>query len=301
QLSASVGQDALAWGWGNAETDGGGSVFRWAYTACALHLNSRSDVIINAYAVDPLALLIQDNEGCLLFNSNVSGSFEISFSAAAGQVEILSSRIKNNSSDVRPLAFILKKVIVNGEELDFASTVLSSISGLNPKLGFNSLATAADEVRRSMSLRLSDMRGPFSSELEAFLEGTIEKYDLVVTHNNVFRPAVMAVEYANRKNVPVIMIPHAHLDDDFYHFPDVLDSALNATLVLAAPHAACDFYNSRGATARYLPAGIDINEAFQAEDVAAFHDAYKSDEPFVLVLGRNASAKGYRGVIDTVS
>lgn len=301
QLGALVGQDALAWGWGNAETDGGGSVFRWAYTACALHLNSRSDVIINAYAVDPLALLIQDNEGCLLFNSNVSGIFEISFSAAAGQVEILSSRIKNNSSDVRPLAFILTKVIVNGEELDLASTVLSSISGLNPKLGFNSLATAADEVRRSMSLRLSDMRGPFSSELEAFLDGAIEKYDLVVTHNNIFRPTVMAVEYANRKNVPVIMIPHAHLDDDFYHFPDVLDSALNATLVLAAPHAACDFYNSRGATARYLAAGIDINEAFQAGDVAAFRDAYKSDEPFVLVLGRKASAKGYRGVIDAVS
>ena len=34
------------------------------------------------------------------------------------------------------------------------------------------------------------------------------------------RPAVVAIGEAKKQGVPSILIPHAHLDDDFYHFPD---------------------------------------------------------------------------------
>ncbi|UXZ21266.1 glycosyltransferase [Pseudomonas sp. YeP6b] len=296
-----LNRHALAWGWGNAESGGDGGIFRWAYTACALHLASHAQVVISGYAIDPITLVIQDGEGCLLFNSTVSGAFEVSCSAEAGQVEILSSKTKVSTADARPLAFMLLKVTVDGSELDLGSTLITSISNLSPRAGFNALANAADSVRRPMSINLTNMRGPFSSELESFLENSIHQYDLVITHNNIFRPAVVAIEHAGKNNVPSIMIPHAHLDDDFYHFPDVLDSALNATLVLAAPHAACDFYAERGAAVRYLPAGINVDERFTASDVTAFEDVYGIDGPFVLVLGRKAAAKGYRDVIDAVA
>lgn len=300
-LGTSLDRHALAWGWGNAELGGDGAIFRWAYTACALQLASYSNVVISGYAVDPITLLIQDCEGCLLFNNTVSGAFKVSFSADAGQVEILSSKTMVNAADARPLAFMLFNAIVDGHELDLGSTLLTSISNLSPCAGFNALANAAESVRRPMSVNLTSMRGPFSSELESYLEHSVDQYDLVITHNNIFRPAVAAIEHARKKGVPSIMIPHAHLDDDFYHFPDVLDSALNATLVLAAPHAACDFYAGRGAAVRYLPAGIDVDEQFDASDVAAFQEAYGIDGPFILVLGRKAAAKGYRDVIDAVA
>ena len=125
-------------------------------------------------------------------------------------------------------------------------------------------------------------------------------YDLVVTHNNVFRPAVVAIEAAKKHGVPSILIPHAHLDDDFYHFPDWLESARNASLVLAVPKAACDFLAEKGCNVRYLPAGCDAGEAFTPEDQEAFQQVHRSTRPFVLVLGRKAGAKGYRQIIDAV-
>lgn len=110
--------------------------------------------------------------------------------------------------------------------------------------------------------------------METFLAQNVDKYDLVVTHNTVFRPAVVAVKYARQAGVPSIVIPHAHLDDDFYHFPDVLDCALQASLVLAAPQAACAFYKRRGCEVDYLPAGIDAAETFSNDDIASFRELY---------------------------
>lgn len=301
RLKSTTDRTCLAWGWSHAETNVDGGVFRWAFNACGLHLQADSQVILKGYAPEPLTLLIQDNDGCLLFNDNISGVFDLSINAQAGQIEILASRAKHAVPDIRPLAFMLTKLLVNSSALDLANSTAANVSGLDPAIAFDALGMAADEVRRPLSINLTDMRGPFSSELEAFIEHSVGEYDLVVTHNTIFRPAVIAVECAKKNNVPVIVIPHAHLDDDFYHFPDVLDSALKADLILAAPHAACDFYKRRGATARYLPAGIDTHERFSEDDVADFKDVYDCTVPFVLVLGRKAAAKGYQSVIDAVA
>ena len=100
--------------------------------------------------------------------------------------------------------------------------------------------------------------------------------------------------------MPSILIPHAHLDDDFYHFPDWLESARNASLVLAVPRAACDFLAEKGCNVRYLSAGCDATEQFTPQDQEAFRQVHTSTRPFVLVLGRKAGAKGYRQIIDAV-
>ena len=60
-------------------------------------------------------------------------------------------------------------------------------------------------------------------------------------------------------------------------------------------------YERRGCRVDYLPAGIDVDEDFGADDVAAFRKLYPSEKPFVLVLGRKAGAKGYQQIIDTVA
>lgn len=151
-----------------------------------------------------------------------------------------------------------------------------------------------------MGVRLTDGRGPWSIDLEHFIADHIAKYDLVVTHNNVFRPAVIAIAAAKKHGVPSILIPHAHLDDDFYHFPDYMASAREASLVLAAPEAACEFLGKKGCNVRYLPAGCDATEPFTSQDQEAFRLIHPSPRPFVLVLGRKAGAKGYREIIDAV-
>lgn len=300
-LQGGVSRSGLAWGWGGVEEGGTQGRYRWAFSSCALHLSRASRVGIKGYAPVPGALLIQDGEGCLLYNERISGSFEVEIEAGCGVVELLISHDFALAMDARSLAFMLQQAMIDGQPLDLEAPVLTSVADMDPEIGFEVLHAASLATRGELGIRLTDLRGPWSPGLEVFLEQNIHKYDLVVTHNNVFRPAVVAVEQANRKSVPVIMIPHAHLEDDYYHFPDLLDSATQASLVLASPQAACAFYERRGCNVAYLPAGIDTSETFGAEDVAAFKGLYGADEPFVLVLGRKAGAKGYRQIIDAVS
>jgi len=291
-------QSALAWGWGAVE-DCGGEASRWAFSSAGLHLGSAAEVYIEGEAPTATALLIQDAGGRLLYNEQVSGRFSIRFDAPAGMVELFSSAAEV-VGDPRPLAFIVRGVSIDGSALDLALSPVCHTAGKRAGDGFNILDDAARLTRHATGLRLTDLRGPWSSGLEGFIAENMEKYDLVITHNSVFRPAIAAIEHARRCSVPSILIPHAHLDDDYYHFPDVTGCALDASLVMAAPRAACQFFERKGCRVEYLPAGIDPDEIFSEADRQAFKRLYPSDEPFVLVLGRKAGAKGYQKIIDAV-
>ncbi|WP_341961906.1 glycosyltransferase family 4 protein [Pseudomonas sp. RC10] len=291
----------LAWGWSAPEAIGANRFERWALTSSAIHLNTDARVSLQGAAPSATALLIQDAQGGLLYSGQVSGEFVIEFHARRGTVEIQASSPAPSYDDPRPLAFILKALRIDDQPLNLNVQPLCDVAGMTPEAGFDLLHNAAERSRRPLGINLTDLRGPWSSGLERFLEENISQYDLVVTHNTVFRTAIAAVEQARQHGVPTIVIPHAHLDDDFYHFPDVLDCAKQASLLLAAPKAACAFYARQGCKVDYLPAGIDVSEPFGADDVAAFRALYTSEKPFVLVLGRKAGAKGYQQIIDTVA
>lgn len=300
QLRADIQRSGLAWGW--SDPDGSSQACqRWALCSSGIHLDADARVRVQGEAPAPLALLVQGERGELLFNGEVAGRFDIEFNAKAGSVELLSSTAALVSEDPRPLAFRLTGLLVDDVAVDLRAAVLCQVAGLEPEKGFDILHHAAQRSRTPLGARLTDLRGPWSSGLETYLAHNVGKYDLVITHNNVFRPAIAAIEHAKRHQVPSILIPHAHLDDDYYHFPDVLESALEASLVLAAPRAACDFYRRRGCATDYLPAGIDTREAFGDTDRAAFKSLYADEQPFMLVLGRKAGAKGYQRIIDAVA
>lgn len=301
RLQDGLQSSGLAWGWGGAQPCGPRSVERWAFCSSGLHVHADARLVLHGSAPVATALLIQDQQGHMLYSGKVSGDFVIEFQAQRGMVQIQASSPAAVPQDPRPLAFLLRRLSLNDQLVDLSDNTVCDISSMTPQAGFDALHEAAEASRRPLGLRLTDLRGPWSSGLEMFLAANIARYDLVVTHNVVFRPAVAAIELARQHGVPSIVIPHAHLDDDYYHFPDVLDCALQADLVLAAPRAACDFYSRRGARVDYLPAGIDVDESFTADDVAAFRALFPDERPFVLVLGRKAGAKGYQQIIDTVA
>lgn len=298
-VAAQCVQSALAWGWSAVE-ECGGKASRWAFTSAGLHLGSGAEVRLEGEAPMPTALLIQDAGGRLLYNEQVSGRFSVRFDAPAGMVELFSSAAAAIVSDPRPLAFIVREVSIDGFALDLGVSPICHTAGKRSGNGFDILDGASRLTRHAANLRLTDLRGPWSRGLEGFLADNVGKYDLVITHNSVFRPAIAAIEHARRCAVPSILIPHAHLDDDYYHFPDVSECALDASLVMAAPRAACRFFEQKGCRVEYLPAGIDPEESFTEADKQAFKRLYPSDEPFVLVLGRKAGAKGYQKIIDAV-
>lgn len=290
----------ITWGWGHPEGEDLGAA-RWAFTECGAFIHQPSEINLEGYAPQDSVLSIFSGDYLIAGPAPLRGAFSISFSANAGKL-IFSVSAKQLELDPRPLGIRVSRLAINGKPLDLSLPTLlqNQLTSLTAEKIFRLLDQAAEESRTAHGVRLTDGRGPWSRGLESFITDHVADYDLVITHNNVFRPAVVAIEEARKKGVPSILIPHAHLDDDFYHFPDWLESARNASLVLVVPRAACDFLSEKGCNVRYLPAGCDADEEFTAEDKEAFEQVYQSPRRFILVLGRKAGAKGYRQIIDAV-
>jgi len=231
----------------------------------------------------------------------VKGKFQLNLHSPAGELVFTTSALVQ-VGDPRPVGFQVTHLVVGASTVDLALPMLHELylTRVSADSAFGILEKAAQATRGYKNLRLTDGRGPWSNAMERFISDHLAEYDLVVTHNNIFRPAVVAVAEAKKQGVPSILIPHAHLDDDYYHFPDVMQSARDASLVLAAPQATCNFLSKNGCNVRYLPAGCDAAEEFTAQDIDAFRKIHHDNRQFILVLGRKSGAKNYNKIIQAV-
>lgn len=300
QLVNDYATTGLAWGWGYPEGEAG-FASRWAFAECGIFLAEPARIQIVGYAVTSVVITAQSQNGVVAGPWSVEGKFHLDFQAGVGALEF-STSVLAQKGDPRPIGFLVSNLTVAGKAIELATPtlVLQHLPGMAAETVFQILDQASAETRGAQNVRLTDGRGPWSASLERFIADHVAEYDLVVTHNNVFRPAIIAIEEAKKHGVPSILIPHAHLDDDFYHFPDLLESARDASLVLAVPRAACDFLVKKGCNVRYLPAGCETGEQFTPADQEVFRRVHSSNRPFVLVLGRKAGAKGYQLIIDAV-
>ncbi|MGY3895355.1 glycosyltransferase [Aeromonas enterica] len=292
-------QDGLAWGWADLEGEAP-NYSRWSYSTCALNVTKASKLKLTGYAPEKSLVTLQSTSGALYISQEIENYFTIELTVEGGLLEIFTSNQFIGRQDHRPLGFILNELCIDDVPLDLALTPLADTSRIPAEDVFNVLSSAAEQTRFPLNVALTDIRGPHSSSMESYIASNIDKYDLLVTHNIVFKPATFALEVAKQNNVPSLLIPHAHLDDDYYHFPDLLNAAHNATKVLTVPKAASAFYAEKGCRSEYLPGGADTEEEFLESDRAEFNQVYASDDDFVLVLGRKSGAKGYRAVIQAV-
>lgn len=296
-----LSKSGLAWGW--AYPDGGNAgQGRWCFTESSLWIAENARVEISGFVYHPLVLRILDSSGNELVHKKLESSFQISFEASKGFVELYSSYKRVVSiEEPRPLAIYVKHITLNDIQMDLDAPVLKATQEGNALDTYMQMANAATASRGRHDVSLTEMRGPHSPFMESYIENTVKDYDIVVTHNNVFRPAIAAINAAKAVGVPSILLPHAHLDDDFYHFPDVHKAALDADMVLACPKAACHFYEKLGVkNIKYHSPGIDLEEKFTDEDTDEFRKTFKLKTPFFLVLGRKAGAKGYADVISEI-
>jgi glycosyltransferase involved in cell wall biosynthesis len=300
RLQTHYNESGLTWGWGYPEGEPN-AVKRWAYIECGIHLHTAGHVEIEAYAPFEAVITVSSDGAQIGGPTHLIDRAKFEFDAPAGHIVMMTST-QAQPADPRPLGFHVHRLLINGQAIDLAAPLLPQhlIAGETSPTAFRILGEAAHATRSHAGVSLCETRGPWSSGLERFIKDHIAEYDLVIANNNIFRPAVYAMAEAKRQGVPSILIPHAHLDDDFYHFPDWLQSARDASLVLAVPKAACDYLRDQGCHAEYLPAGCDTQETFSEEDAAAFKRIYPDERPFVLVLGRKAGAKGYQKVVEAV-
>jgi glycosyltransferase involved in cell wall biosynthesis len=128
----------------------------------------------------------------------------------------------------------------------------------------------------------------------------MERFDIVLGHSIPFSTSILATKHAREHGKPVMILPHFHMDDEFYHWKSYYEALRGATAVLASPLRSIDlFFHKIGAKARYLPGGIDPAE-HENVDAADFLSLYRGTLPFFLVLGRKSGSKHYHWVIDAV-
>lgn len=285
-----------AWGWGYPEqTESGAS--RWMFTEAGLHLSKPCKVMVSGRAFVPTHLIVNDGQGNRLLDQLLDGDFSLAFDAEVGPAIFLSSIERPISAlDIRPLALYISRIMLDSEHAD-----LSKVAPAAPQNAlefFEDMHKASTASRGAMGISLANLRGPHSESLEAYVHENVPSYDLVVTHNSIFRPAQVAIAAAKEYGVPSILIPHAHLDDDFYHFPDVQQAALDADLVLACPKVAQQFFQQLGAkNVSYHSPGVDVQAQISQDDIDAFRVIYNLNKPFFLVLGRKAAVKGYKNAL----
>jgi glycosyltransferase involved in cell wall biosynthesis len=289
----------LTWGW---TWPGGKGEGRWTLSAFALHLAEPGTLVLQAHSPRKGGLLAVSADGRQLAQIDVGTNFELSLELPAGEVEFEVAATPVGHADARPLGLYVQALRLNGTELDLSSTQRAHLPlrGEGPEV-FARLDGAANASRVGAAASLSLVRGPHAPDLEHFLAQHAAQYDLVITHNVVMRTHRVAIEAARGSGTPVLTLPHAHLDDDYYHFPADTATVVSADAVGAVPHAACDFYRQRGAgRVAYAPPGCDATETFTEEDEQAFRAVRPGKRPFILVLGRKAPAKGYRAAIRAV-
>ena len=300
-LKESLEQSGLTWGWGYPEKVGY-TTERWAFTECGLHLKNAAKVCLSGYTPSKTVITAFSHLGQVTGGPWTSeGPFALEFESGAGDI-IFHSSTREHSKDPRPLAFRVRHLLLGNEPVDLQAPTLTErvLQNSDPRFVIGALAEACRRSRSKRKAHLTAYRGPWSRPMDAYLRDRVRDYDLVITHNAVFAPPVRAVKEACRQGVPSLLIPHCHLDDDFYHFPDVLQACQMADRVLVTPRAACDFLASQGCSVDYFPIGCDTEETFTAEDIQAFRKLVPDPQPFVLVLGRKAASKNYQAVIQAV-
>jgi glycosyltransferase involved in cell wall biosynthesis len=149
--------------------------------------------------------------------------------------------------------------------------------------------------------RFQQTRGPVSRAMESWLEQHAREYDVILGHSIPFHTTITAAEFGKRHGVPVILLPHFHIDDEFYHWRSYYEALTTASKVIAAPQQSIPlFYDKIGASAIDLPGGAVDESEFSAAPVAPFDPLDPFDTPFVLVLGRKSTAKNYQWVVEAV-
>lgn len=294
RLERPLQTNALTWGWVPSDANG-----RWTLDRFGLSLSEPGRLSIKGQSPGKRLLIVKDADGSLLFEEAVDGYFEIACDAPRGSLQATVFDIcGNRPADPRPLGLFITELRLGTDSMLADPAWDPTTNESSPLRIFNAMHDAAKSTRFATGVSLTDVRGPYSPLMEKYLARHVGDYDLVITHNAVFRTAAEAVAAAKRAGVPSVIIPHAHFEDDFYHFPDVIAAIANASLALVTPPAAVRFLSDNGLTnTAFMSPGIDSKEVFSAADEAAFASLYRRNEPFILIVGRKAAAKGYQQII----
>jgi glycosyltransferase involved in cell wall biosynthesis len=303
-------QPVLLGGWNFPEVYAGKTA-RWASREAQIHVGRRATAISFA-GFAPKSMAIEVLRGAAqIATRDVNGRFEWSLELPGDDsvVVLRTEQVFSVAGDPRDLGFIVHEISVKeGTEsypVDLAGDFGTVARTLDPRHWVKSLIEVTERRDRSDDDLFIAVRGPHSAELHRWLEDNVASYDVVLAQGVPFSTPVVVTDIAARQGVPVVLLPHFHMEDRYYHWRRYYEMFRRAQSVIAAPKQAKSmFFDVLGAASALVPGGgIDLRE-YDAKDLKSRQNAFlarhRSTKPFVLVLGRKAAAKNYQMAIDAM-
>jgi glycosyltransferase involved in cell wall biosynthesis len=300
----------LLGGWNFVERRDGAAV-RWTSAEAHVAVGSHTRAMrIRAYGPAPTRVEARCGDAVVASRS-IAGRIDWSFDVptAPGVVALRVAKPFTAEGDPRELGVLVESIELDQGAgwqtlaLDEDFEDAARRDDLSTWVG--SLVGITERRDPSVDALFQRVRGPHSGELATWLEANIDDYDVVLAHGTPFSTAVVASEVAKRHGVPVVVLPHVHMEDRYYHWQTYYAMFRNARRVIAAPSSSKSlFFDRLGAASVALPGGgVDTDEFSEARRERArarFAALHRADKPFVLVLGRKTAAKRYRMVVDAV-
>lgn len=303
-------QGFLGRGWYYPEIHADG-MMRWTQRHAEFFINDSDISQIHLVARCPKRIM-----GELIINGDHAGTFQttpdyqqFSFDVRASgplRAELALSSHWRPLRDVRRLGIAVRDVSYtsNSElkriplEADFRLLMLR-----HPELLRERLYQRATTRPRWCSRTFELLRGPMSLAMQRFLRGNATRYDVILGHCFPFSTVGYATRLARRANVPVALLPLAHLDDEYYHWRHYYQMLRDASVVIAiSPYAERIYRDRLGVNAKYAGAGVDRTECESPEiSGTRFRQRHElGHQPIVLFVGRKVPTKRYDMLIEAM-
>ncbi|HVE51403.1 MAG TPA: glycosyltransferase [Casimicrobiaceae bacterium] len=309
-LKDELRQPMLMGGWNFAETHAG-KPGRWTSLESCIFVGECADGLrVDGYVPSRTTLTIQSGDS-IAGERVIDGTFSLQIDLAGhdGSASLLISSPIVAQEDPRELGAFVSHVAVRrcGEwsSIDLASDFETFMRGQNQERWIESLMKVTSRREASVDGVFVKVRGPHSRALDRWLEGHIGRYDVVIAHGVPFATSTRTTQIASTHGVPVVVLPHFHSEDRYYHWQSFYAMFRAAACVIAAPASSKPMFLDKlpARTVIVRGGGIDLAEFEEARlrsHQNAFLAVHSSLRPFVLVLGRKAAGKNYRMVVAAV-
>jgi glycosyltransferase involved in cell wall biosynthesis len=296
----------LLGGWYYPEAEPAG-VRIWSSQKALIRVRSTKSITLRGSSNHRTMLTIY-GDGVLLHEEMING--EIGLCVPLEDVEVVELRIAAPficPGDPRQLGIRIREI--QAQRLDGATVSVpldlsygDILKRVAPGDYIRCLIDVARTRPASLDVLFQDTRGPNSRELEAWLKEHSMTYNVILGHSLPFKTLAIAADAARSAGVPLVQLPHMHIDDRFYHWASYYQALRTADVCLTHPRSASAlFFDQIGARSWYLPHGIHDEGAATPDEEKSFQQLYRSQLPYVLVLGRKDRSKNYLGVIQAVS
>ncbi|MCL4479028.1 MAG: glycosyltransferase [Deltaproteobacteria bacterium] len=274
----------------------------WSSPDALIYAKGIKEIVIKAYTPERKTLSIYGDES-LIHQQEINGLFSLTLNVK----DVIALHLKTEPNyapfDVRPLGVLLYSLQYKTSDkegyirLDYCYKDYLKENHIEEYI--ESLIQTARTRKGEIEGFFHTIRGPNSQDLEMFLNKAIKNYDIVLGHSIPFKTSLIAAKYAKKYNMPLVLLPHFHFDDEFYHWKEYYNAMICADAVIGFPEIAQKlFYNKIGVQSNLLPGGAVYENENDKIDSSEFLKSYKSRLPFFLILGRKSGSKKYQSIIE---